>query len=97
MARRKAKSFTDLIRFRGRPKPQYVPGLRRINNGPRPAYGYPRKAAPDRGGSPQRVIVKVHYFSPGRFPTHARYLESEGKGRDGGKPELFTRTERSQS
>jgi len=91
MARSTAKDFTDLIHFRGRPKEQYAPIPRRINNAPSSPYGAPRKHQSLSPGRRQRAVAIAHYFPPQTFDKAADYLHKEGKGKDGGKPERFTR------
>ena len=68
------------------PREQRVPTLRR----PGLAHLNLRFAARGRYGMMQRVIVKAHYTSPKSLKSHLRYIQREGVGLDGKKPELFT-------
>ena len=38
----------------------------------------------------QRAIVKAHYTTPQSLKNHLAYIQREGVGIDGKKPELFT-------
>ena len=86
----------DEIRFRGYPKRHKLP-LAKAPSGKRNQYsGYRQRWIPGSLFARQRVVVKTHYtkLKAGRaaksLARHKGYLQREGVGVDGKRPELFT-------
>lgn len=81
-------ALTDNIRWSKR-KPSEEK-LTRPRGGPRR-----RLPAGNQGGANQKVVVQIRYKPAASLERHASYLQREGAGIDGAKPELFTAEERS--
>ena len=86
----------DEIKFRGYPKRHKLP-LVKPPSGKRNQYsGYRARWIPGSLFRQQRVLVKTHYtkLTAGRaaksLARHRRYLQREGVGLDGKRPELFS-------
>ncbi len=79
--------FTEKIRF-SRRKPQ----LEKATRIGRPKNGIKRsiKGFPRGNNESQRVVVQTAIAKPEVLKAHVKYLERDGAGHDGNKPEFFT-------
>ena len=69
-----------------RPRQKRVPAIHR----PRLPHLKAAFTSYGRYGMMQRAIVKAHYTTPRSLKNHLVYIQREGVGLDGKKPELFT-------